>query len=149
MRINASSLGTQVDSSVDASIASTDETLAAEDDATCSTIGDSTVPDPHQDDVASSRISSQTLGKDKNMNCEVEGKERLPVTGDNMLGKLNNLVTSDLQNLTAGREFLLVILNSPLQFVGGATYLYVVLGWSSLVGLAWYVHSSIACLNGH
>lgn len=51
-------------------------------------------------------------------------------------GRLNNLVTSDLKNITSGRDFLFVGLNAPLNFALGMAFLYAILGWSSFVGMA-------------
>ncbi|EKM56938.1 uncharacterized protein PHACADRAFT_208107 [Phanerochaete carnosa HHB-10118-sp] len=56
--------------------------------------------------------------------------------GRNLAGKINNLVTSDLDNVTSGREFLVVVLAAPLLLSFGLVFLYQVLGWSSFVGLA-------------
>ncbi|KAJ7868848.1 P-loop containing nucleoside triphosphate hydrolase protein, partial [Mycena leptocephala] len=56
--------------------------------------------------------------------------------GQNLVGKLNNLVTSDLQNITEAKDFMLLFVNMPLQLVLCISFLYVVLGWSAFVGLA-------------
>ncbi|KAF7377593.1 p-loop containing nucleoside triphosphate hydrolase protein [Mycena sanguinolenta] len=54
----------------------------------------------------------------------------------NLVGKLNNLVTSDLQNITDAKDFMLLFVNMPLQLILCIWFLYVVLGWSAFVGLA-------------
>ncbi|KAJ7678094.1 hypothetical protein DFH06DRAFT_975898 [Mycena polygramma] len=56
--------------------------------------------------------------------------------GQNLVGKLNNLVTSDLQNITEAKDFMLLFVNVPLQLVLCISFLYAVLGWSAFVGLA-------------
>jgi hypothetical protein len=53
----------------------------------------------------------------------------------NLVGKINNLVTTDLGNITDGRDFLMVILWAPLELALSMWFLYHFLGWSSLVGL--------------
>ncbi|KAI4529011.1 P-loop containing nucleoside triphosphate hydrolase protein [Schizophyllum commune Loenen D] len=53
-----------------------------------------------------------------------------------LVGKINNLVTTDLNNLVDGRDFLFIILYIPLQIALCIVFLYKILGWSSLVGLA-------------
>ncbi|KAI0742214.1 hypothetical protein C8Q80DRAFT_1186678 [Daedaleopsis nitida] len=53
----------------------------------------------------------------------------------NLVGKMNNLVTSDLNNLTWGRHFLYVVLYAPLQIVFAVCFLYTILGWSIFIGL--------------
>lgn len=54
----------------------------------------------------------------------------------NFIGKLNNLVTTDLQNIVGARDFQVVLVQIPLMFVIGVWFLYGVLGWSALAGLA-------------
>ncbi|KDQ56809.1 hypothetical protein JAAARDRAFT_132140 [Jaapia argillacea MUCL 33604] len=56
--------------------------------------------------------------------------------GSNLVGKINNLVTTDLGNLTDGRDFLWILLMSPLQIIISIAFLYIILGWSALAGLA-------------
>ncbi|KAF8845471.1 hypothetical protein BDN67DRAFT_993677 [Paxillus ammoniavirescens] len=57
-------------------------------------------------------------------------------SADNLVGKINNLVTTDLGNITDGRDFLLVFPYIPLQVGMCIWFLYGILGWSALVGLA-------------
>ncbi|KAH7099122.1 ATP-binding cassette transporter [Auriculariales sp. MPI-PUGE-AT-0066] len=54
----------------------------------------------------------------------------------NLIGKINNLVTSDLNNITDARDFILLVLYFPLQSAICAYFLYIVLGSSAFVGLA-------------
>ena len=75
----------------------------------------------------------------------------------NLVGKMNNLVSTDLENLVEGRDILLVCLSSflplsalpsllififpivfyfPLQVVMCAWFLYNILGWSAFIGMA-------------
>ncbi|KAF4617689.1 hypothetical protein D9613_006261 [Agrocybe pediades] len=63
---------------------------------------------------------------------EAPGKED---HGANLIGKINNLVTSDLNNITEGRDFLVVALFVPLEITAAMFYLYHILGWSSVMGL--------------
>ncbi|KAJ8703097.1 hypothetical protein PTI98_001750 [Pleurotus ostreatus] len=58
-------------------------------------------------------------------------------SGDgNLVGKLNNLVSTDLSNITDARDFIFLLIYVPIQVVLGITFLYVILGWSAFVGLA-------------
>ncbi|KAF9270593.1 P-loop containing nucleoside triphosphate hydrolase protein [Marasmius fiardii PR-910] len=52
----------------------------------------------------------------------------------NLIGKINNLVSTDLDNFGETRDFLLLVLYVPLQIVIGIGFLYYLLGWSALVG---------------
>ncbi|KDQ30408.1 hypothetical protein PLEOSDRAFT_1053612 [Pleurotus ostreatus PC15] len=54
----------------------------------------------------------------------------------NLVGKLNNLVSTDLSNITDARDFIFLLIYVPIQVVLGITFLYVILGWSAFVGLA-------------
>ncbi|KAI0793372.1 hypothetical protein C8Q75DRAFT_749936 [Abortiporus biennis] len=56
--------------------------------------------------------------------------------GGNLVGKINNLVTTDLNNIVDGRDFLFIILYIPVQVSLCVWFLYAILGWSSIVGLA-------------
>ncbi|KAF9233710.1 hypothetical protein BU15DRAFT_90237 [Melanogaster broomeanus] len=53
----------------------------------------------------------------------------------NLVGKLNNLVTSDLASANDGRDFLNLVLYAPLQLILATWFLYTILDWSALVGL--------------
>ncbi|KAI9449922.1 hypothetical protein BJY52DRAFT_1215702 [Lactarius psammicola] len=54
----------------------------------------------------------------------------------NLVGKMNNLVSTDLENIVDGRDFLLLVLYFPLQVVICVWFLYSILGWSAFVGMA-------------
>ncbi|KAJ3850966.1 hypothetical protein EV368DRAFT_74841 [Lentinula lateritia] len=53
-----------------------------------------------------------------------------------ILGKLSNLVTTDMQNITDGKEALRLIIQVPIQVALCVWFLERVLGWSAFVGLA-------------
>ncbi|KAJ4477282.1 hypothetical protein J3R30DRAFT_3657757 [Lentinula aciculospora] len=53
-----------------------------------------------------------------------------------ILGKLSNLVTTDMQNITDGKEALRLIIYVPSQVALCVWFLERVLGWSAFVGLA-------------
>ncbi|KAE9405089.1 P-loop containing nucleoside triphosphate hydrolase protein [Gymnopus androsaceus JB14] len=86
--------------------------------------------------------SSSTLKKDDTDNKKSsappseEASTKSKVETKNILGKVNNLVTTDMQNITDGRETVRLIIQVPLQVVLCVLFLYNVLGWSSFVGLA-------------
>ncbi|KZV63091.1 P-loop containing nucleoside triphosphate hydrolase protein [Peniophora sp. CONT] len=77
---------------------------------------------------------AQSLGSDSNKGA---GKR----DGRNLTGRINNLVATDTSNITAGRDFLFLVLYSPLQCAVAIYFLYTLLGWSALVGLALMVAS--------
>ncbi|KAJ7212213.1 P-loop containing nucleoside triphosphate hydrolase protein [Mycena pura] len=51
------------------------------------------------------------------------------------IGRLNNLSTSDVANLTDVLELWIDVLLFPLQLIFAVWFLYLILGWSSFVGL--------------
>ncbi|KAL0957019.1 hypothetical protein HGRIS_003120 [Hohenbuehelia grisea] len=55
---------------------------------------------------------------------------------ENLQGKLNNLVTTDLENITEARDFLWIPVYIPMQISLAIWFLYTVLGWSAFAGLA-------------
>ncbi|KAK0480781.1 hypothetical protein IW261DRAFT_1685339 [Armillaria novae-zelandiae] len=54
----------------------------------------------------------------------------------NFVGRINNLVTSDMANIAECAHFLRLFVYSPLELVFCIWFLYVILGWSSFAGLA-------------
>ncbi|KAK0452213.1 hypothetical protein EV421DRAFT_1888046 [Armillaria borealis] len=56
--------------------------------------------------------------------------------GKNLIGRINNLVTTDLKNITDARGFVQLLVYTPLQLILCVVFLYVILGWSAFVGLA-------------
>ncbi|KAK0459012.1 uncharacterized protein EV420DRAFT_1642713 [Desarmillaria tabescens] len=54
----------------------------------------------------------------------------------NFVGRINNLVTSDMANIVECSHFLRLFVYSPLELVFSIWFLYAVLGWSSFAGLA-------------
>jgi hypothetical protein len=53
-----------------------------------------------------------------------------------LVGHLNSLVTADLNNITGGKDWLIATVNCVLQITLASWFLYSILGWSALVGLA-------------
>ncbi|KAJ7759560.1 P-loop containing nucleoside triphosphate hydrolase protein, partial [Mycena metata] len=51
------------------------------------------------------------------------------------VGKISNLVTTDLKNVTNMSDFLMLLFYLPVSVVFSITFLYVVLGWSAFMGL--------------
>ncbi|KAG8912149.1 hypothetical protein FRC00_005159 [Tulasnella sp. 408] len=54
----------------------------------------------------------------------------------NLVGKITNLISTDLENIVEARDFLFVIWYAPLQIALSIWFLYRILGWAALVGLA-------------
>ncbi|KAK7029004.1 hypothetical protein VNI00_014714 [Paramarasmius palmivorus] len=64
----------------------------------------------------------------------VQGQD--PKQKDSMIGKMNNLITTDLANVIAARDFPKLLVQVPLRIALTIFFLYEVLGWSAFVGLA-------------
>ncbi|KAI0371499.1 multidrug resistance-associated ABC transporter [Pilatotrama ljubarskyi] len=86
--------------------------------------------------ASTTSTSAPKKGKDAK---KVEEKLAAPAGGSpsgNLIGRINNLVTTDLANLVDGRDFLFIILYAPAQIIVAVVFLYAILGWSAFVGLA-------------
>lgn len=61
----------------------------------------------------------------------VKGEEKKTVAekGGNLVGKINNLVSTDLNNIIDGRDFLLIAVACPIQIILCIVFLYTILGW--------------------
>ncbi|KAH9829694.1 uncharacterized protein C8Q71DRAFT_789576 [Rhodofomes roseus] len=62
-----------------------------------------------------------------------EGKQK--GEGKNVQGKVNNLITSDLNAIGFGREILAPLLKIPVVVILCVIFLYTLLGWSALAGM--------------
>ncbi|KAF5384757.1 hypothetical protein D9757_006267 [Collybiopsis confluens] len=92
--------------------------------------------------VSSTTISKSTRNKKPQKNGKASSSsESSKSSASNLVGKINNLVSTDLDNVTDGRDFLFVVLYIPVQIALCIIFLYYILGWSSFVGLAVIVFS--------
>lgn len=53
----------------------------------------------------------------------------------NLVGRINNLISTDLDNISDSRDFMFLVIYSPLQIVLCIWFLYTFLQWSALVGM--------------
>ncbi|KAH7904637.1 hypothetical protein BJ138DRAFT_1130879 [Hygrophoropsis aurantiaca] len=84
-----------------------------------------------------SEASSLAKEKQKAAQAKKVGDEHGPKSSPrNLIGKINNFVSSDLNNITGGTDFLVLCIYAPLQISLSLWILYGILGWSALVGLA-------------
>jgi hypothetical protein len=68
-------------------------------------------------------------GKSKDSKAKADEDKRKKEKSQDIIGRLNNLVTSDLDNISGGKDWLLVIVNNVLQLSLGSWFLYSILGW--------------------
>lgn len=54
----------------------------------------------------------------------------------NLIGRMNNLVTSDLEQISTASDFLGLFIDVPVQIAVSIVFLYGILGWSAFAGLA-------------
>ena len=62
-----------------------------------------------------------------NVSTKDEGKK-----STHLVGRMTNLVTTDLSDLTDGRDFPLTLVSFPIHLVGCTWFLYKILGWRSV-----------------
>lgn len=86
------------------------------------------------------RVKAETADKD------ATSKTSSDKAGANLLGKINNLLTVDQNNIGEARNVLFIVILVPIQVIGSIVFLYQVLGWRfvSFRGLAL---SDLDCLN--
>ncbi|KAJ7268668.1 hypothetical protein B0H12DRAFT_1009709 [Mycena haematopus] len=77
------------------------------------------------------RVKSETGDKDKDAAASGPSKKG----GANLLGKMTNLVTTDLGHINEARNVLFLVILVPVQVLGSMIFLYQVLGWSAFVGM--------------
>ncbi|KAJ6461033.1 multidrug resistance-associated ABC transporter [Mycena sanguinolenta] len=66
------------------------------------------------------------------------GPENGPETAKintNLVGKINNLLSVDRENIGEARNVLFIVILVPIQVIGSVVFLYQVLGWSAFVGI--------------
>ncbi|KAF8682983.1 P-loop containing nucleoside triphosphate hydrolase protein [Rhizoctonia solani] len=81
--------------------------------------------------------TSSVKGQDK-----VDDKSKEEGSGSsNLVGKINNLMSTDLDNVTEGCDFLFLVVYAPVQIIFSVFFLYKILGWSSVIGMAFMVLS--------
>ncbi|KAH9952289.1 hypothetical protein BGW80DRAFT_1430860 [Lactifluus volemus] len=94
-----------------------------------------TVDEESEPSTASSSIKG-TPTEETPTTTSSGGDREEPGQSKNLVGKMNNLVTSDLENIVDGRDFVLLIVYLPLQIALCIWFLYEILGWSAFVGMA-------------
>ncbi|QRV86038.1 ABC transporter transmembrane region [Ceratobasidium sp. AG-Ba] len=82
---------------------------------------------------ASSTNPNSAAGKSKGRNSNKYLVKTLD--NSNTMGKINNLMFTDLGNINEGRDFLFILLYAPIQIVASVFFLYKILGWSAVIGM--------------
>jgi len=85
--------------------------------------------------ASSSSIESNTSSKKTRTKLPRDADMGEHPSGDNLVGKINNLVTTDLANIVEARDFLLAVVYIPLQITLCIVFLYTVLGWRSVISM--------------
>ncbi|KEP49369.1 ABC transporter [Rhizoctonia solani 123E] len=62
-------------------------------------------------------------------------------TSSNLVGKINNLMSTDLDNITEGADIMFMLVFAPVQIIFSIFFLYRILGWSSIVGMTFMIIS--------
>ncbi|KAI0360840.1 multidrug resistance-associated ABC transporter [Trametes cingulata] len=83
------------------------------------------------------RVKSETSSSSGEEGVATAAGQSAKPKEDHLTGKLNNLVTTDLANVTeALKQGLIVVVRIPVRIAVALAFMYSVLGWSALVGLA-------------
>ena len=81
--------------------------------------------------ASSSSVKSRASSRDKKSMKPPNDTENNSnaSSGQNLVGKINNLITTDLGNIVEARDFLMAVIYIPLQITLCIVFLYAVLGW--------------------
>ncbi|KAJ7101009.1 hypothetical protein C8R43DRAFT_1141277 [Mycena crocata] len=85
--------------------------------------------------ASSASIKSTTSSKAKGKGKDTKEESEESASASNLVGKITNLVTTDLGNITESRDFLFILLLIPMEIILCVVFLYQVLGWSAFVGM--------------
>lgn len=66
----------------------------------------------------------------------VEGKKDAPPPNQSKVGMINNLMSTDIDQLNGAREFFLLVGSVPIEIIFAMVFLYDLLGWASIVGVS-------------
>ena len=85
----------------------------------------------HLGETNSSSVKSSGSVKGKSKPPEISEASNHPESSgpSHLVGKIHNLVTTDLENIGDARNFLLLFLDVPLRIALSIVFLYEVLGW--------------------
>ena len=84
---------------------------------------------------SSSSTDGDSIKKGKGKGEDKEEEKKEAEKGSNLVGKITNLVSTDLNNIVDGRDFPMLFVSLPLQIALCIVFLYKVLGWSAIVGM--------------
>ncbi|KAH8101555.1 hypothetical protein BXZ70DRAFT_101862 [Cristinia sonorae] len=79
------------------------------------------------------QLQAQTSDAVSETSTKVTGEAQ--PTENNLLGRINNLVTTDAANISNGADLAMIVLYVPVQLSLCVLFLYAILGWSSFVGI--------------
>lgn len=88
-------------------------------------------------------VSEATLSEADKASVKGEEKKAAAEKGGNLVGKINNLVSTDLNNIIDGRDFLLVAVACPIQIILCIAFLYLIMGWRCVEGFSMFPGSHI------
>ncbi|KAF8904953.1 P-loop containing nucleoside triphosphate hydrolase protein [Mucidula mucida] len=91
------------------------------------------------DDSTVQASNSSTNTNSSKIKAEKESAKNAPhpdSATSNLVGKINNLVSTDLENVVEARDFFLIVAYVPVQIALCIVFLHTILGWSAFVGLA-------------
>ncbi|KAL1741080.1 hypothetical protein HDZ31DRAFT_46206, partial [Schizophyllum fasciatum] len=93
--------------------------------------GDSASVRSSSEDTHTSATVVQSAGSAKDKKASEDSHS----SSQHLVGKINNLVTTDLANVTQARDFIILFI-VPIQITITIVFLYKIIGWSAFVSLA-------------
>ncbi|CCO33309.1 ATP-binding cassette transporter abc4 Short=ABC transporter abc4 [Rhizoctonia solani AG-1 IB] len=93
----------------------------------------------HANEPSNAQIFTASVGTAQGSD---QTKDQKKESGNsNLVGKINNLMSTDLENVTGGSYFLSVLIYAPVQITLSIFFLYTILGWSAVIGMSFMVLS--------
>ncbi|EIM80350.1 P-loop containing nucleoside triphosphate hydrolase protein [Stereum hirsutum FP-91666 SS1] len=110
----------------------TSESTAAPIDAESTSTGG---PDGQPTETAEARSDLGTTVQESEDSTVITPPTTAPATSKSLVGRMNNLISADLQSLGRSMDVLQILVSVPIGIIGSTIFLYKLLGWSALAGL--------------
>ncbi|KAJ6590816.1 P-loop containing nucleoside triphosphate hydrolase protein [Mycena sp. CBHHK59/15] len=115
---------------------------ASQDGSNTASTSETAIPDNGESGTQSEDESATVQASTASVKSAVVGKEPAKPSKEDatkstgsVVGRINNLVTTDLGNIVDSRDFLILLVYVPLQLMVGIWFLHALLGWAVWVGL--------------
>ena len=110
------------------------ETTATPSAATTPKVANAELPDTDAEGSGSETAAAPSTTAPSTAATPAPAEEKAPADA-NLVGRINNLISTDLENITESRDFMFLLIYAPLQICLCVWFLYTFLQWAALVGM--------------